>query len=110
MFVGVLELRFDLAQVGRGGAPLDKKAKRSRVRSVVSRLRARFDVAVAEVEAQDDPGRAIIGLSTVSSDSAVVDSVLSRARDATESQLAGEAELYEAHLEIMNVSFEHRRP
>lgn len=110
MFVGALELRFDLGLAGRGGARVDKKHKRSRVASLIRRLRDRFEVSVAEVADQDRADRMTIGVSAVSGDATVVDSVLARVRDAAERHLLGEAELVEAHLEIMNVSFEHRRP
>jgi uncharacterized protein YlxP (DUF503 family) len=69
------------------------KAKRSYVRPIVAALR-RLDVAVAEVGALDLPGRAEIGVATVSAEPAHVRDVL----DACERLVAGrpEAELLSA--------------
>lgn len=109
MFVGVLELRFSIVEADGAGRP-SPKVKRSVARSLVDRVRARFDVAVAEVGEADEPRRLVVGFSAVGPDSGVVDGVLSRVRDAAQSHLAGRAELIEAHLDILNVSFEYRRP
>jgi len=42
------------------------KEKRSIVKSVVARLRNEFNVSAAEVDAQDEHGRAVIGVACVS--------------------------------------------
>ena len=103
MFVGVLELTLLLPY-----AP-SLKAKRSVVRSVIERVRARFKVSVAEVGANDVHQRAVVGVSTVGNDSALVHTVLNQVTDAVASHAAGEAELVDIRVEVMNVSFEYQR-
>ncbi|HTK65211.1 MAG TPA: DUF503 domain-containing protein [Pseudonocardia sp.] len=72
MYVGVLEFDLLLGDVG------SLKAKRSLVRPVVSELRRRFEVAVAEAGHLDLHRRALIGVSCVAPDSAHVTEVLDR--------------------------------
>ena len=55
------------------------KDKRQVVRSLLARLRNRFDLAVAEVDDQDRWQIATLGLVCVSSSASVVDEVLTRA-------------------------------
>ena len=55
------------------------KDKRQVVRSLLARLRNRFDVAVAEVDDQDRWQIATLGLVCVSSSASVVDEVLTHA-------------------------------
>ncbi len=43
------------------------KEKRSIVKSLIARMRNEFNVAAAEVDAQDSHGRAVIGVACVSS-------------------------------------------
>ena len=54
------------------------------VRKFRDRVRARFDVSIAEVDAQDLHQRAVFGVSVVSSDAAVCDSVLAQVARAAE--------------------------
>jgi len=49
------------------------KAKRSIVKSVIGRLKSRFNVSAAEVEHQDNKRCAVIGISIVSNDSGYID-------------------------------------
>lgn len=55
------------------------KDKRQVVRSLLARLRNRFDLAVAEVDDQDRWQVATVGLACVSSSAKVADEVLSQA-------------------------------
>jgi uncharacterized protein YlxP (DUF503 family) len=48
------------------------KDKRSIVKSLVTRMRQQLNVGVAEIEALDEIGRAVIALSTVSLSEAVI--------------------------------------
>lgn len=57
------------------------KEKRQIVRSLLARLRNRFDLAVAEVDDQDRWQVATLGLVCVSSSAVVADEVLSQAQD-----------------------------
>jgi uncharacterized protein YlxP (DUF503 family) len=78
MFVGVLRLTFHIPHAR------SLKEKRSVVRRFRDRVRARFDVSIAEVGAQDLHQRAVFGVSVVSSDAAVCDSVLAQVARAAE--------------------------
>ena len=57
------------------------KDKRQVVRSLLGRLRNRFDLAVAEVDDQDRWQIATLGLVCVSSSASIVDEVLTHALD-----------------------------
>ena len=52
------------------------KEKRSVVRRFRDRIRAKYDVSIAEVEGQDLHQKAVFGVAVVSADAAVCDSVL----------------------------------
>ena len=52
------------------------KEKRTVVKSVVARVRNRFNAAAAEVDDLDSPGYATIGVTCVSNDAAHADSML----------------------------------
>lgn len=52
------------------------KEKRSIVKSLLARLRNKFNVAAAEVGAQDSHGRAVLGVVCVSSDGGYVQGLL----------------------------------
>ena len=78
MFVGVLRLTFHVP------AARSLKEKRRVVQKVRDRIRARFDVSIAEVGAQDLHQRAVFGVCVVSSDAAVCDSVLEQVARAAE--------------------------
>lgn len=55
------------------------KGKRSVLQSVIAHLRQEFNVAVAEVDAQDDWQQAALGIVTVSNDQAYAHRLLERA-------------------------------
>lgn len=80
MHVGVLTLTFHIPHAR------SLKEKRSVVRRFRDRIRARFDVSIAEVGAQDLLQRAVFGVSVVSSDAATCDSVLAQVARAAETQ------------------------
>ena len=94
MVVGVCLVTFSLP----GNASL--KGKRSIVRRIVDRTRAKFNAAVAEVDALDVHRRAVIGVSVVSNDGRHVNSMLDRIC----SFMSGltEAVLLERSLEIIH--------
>lgn len=77
------------------------KEKRKVVRSTVDRLRARFNVAVAEVGDQDLWGRARIGFAVVSNDGRFVNSVLDQIRDAIDNMSL--AIVANSQIEIMHL-------
>jgi uncharacterized protein YlxP (DUF503 family) len=80
MYVGVLRLTFHVPHAR------SLKDKRSVVRRFRDRVRARFDVSIAEVGAQDLLQRAVFGVSVVSGDAKVCDSVLAQVAQAAEVQ------------------------
>jgi uncharacterized protein YlxP (DUF503 family) len=95
MFVGVLRLTFHIPHAR------SLKDKRRVVLKLRDRVRARFDVSIAEVEAQDLLQRAVFGVSVVSSDASVCDSVLEQVARAAES--AGDAVLTDRATEILTI-------
>jgi len=95
MFVGVLRLTFHIPQAR------SLKEKRTVVRKFRDRVRARFDVSIAEVGAQDLLQRAVFGVSVVSGDQTVCDSVLAQVARAAETQ--EEAVLTDRATEIITV-------
>ena len=54
------------------------KEKRRVVKSLKDRLRNTFNISAAEVDAQDIPTRAVLGISLTGTDSAFVQSVLDK--------------------------------
>ena len=80
MYVGVLRLTFHVPHAR------SLKEKRSVVRRFRDRVRARFDVSIAEVGAQDLLQRAVFGVSVVSGDAKMCDSVLAQVAHAAEVQ------------------------
>ena len=77
------------------------KEKRGVLRSISRRLRNRFNVAVAEVDAQDKWQVAVLGLGAVGSDAVSVRRVLDRAADFVESMHL--AELRSADIEVIEL-------
>jgi uncharacterized protein YlxP (DUF503 family) len=80
MFVGILKLTFHVPHAR------SLKEKRSVVRKFHDRVRAKFAVSVAEVEAQDLHQKAVFGVAVISGDAAVCDSVLEQVAHMAETQ------------------------
>jgi uncharacterized protein YlxP (DUF503 family) len=80
MFVGVLRLTFHVPHAR------SLKDKRRVVLKFRDRVRARYAVSIAEVGAQDVLQRAVFGVSVVSGDAAVCDSVLEQVARAAATQ------------------------
>ncbi len=80
MMVGVLKLTFHIPHAR------SLKEKRAVTRRFRDRVRARFAVSIAEVEAQDAHQTAVFGVAVVSSDAGVCDSVLEQVARAAELQ------------------------
>jgi uncharacterized protein YlxP (DUF503 family) len=95
MIVGVLRLTFHIPHAR------SLKDKRRVVLKFRDRIRARFDVSIAEVAAQDLLQRAVFGVSVVSSDAAVCDAVLQQVARAAES--AADAVLTDRATEIVPI-------
>ena len=97
MVVGVLRLTLYI----HGAASL--KDKRQVLRKVIDRLRARFNVSVAEVGDNDIWQRAVVGITAVSNDHSFVNEVLDKCtRDA-----GNIAEIVNREMEIETYSEMH---
>lgn len=93
MIVGLttLELRMTWSQ--------SLKDKRSEIKSLMAKVRVKFNVAIAETECHDDRQRAVIGLAVVSTERRHVDSMLNEIISFAEQNTA--AELVCSHIEII---------
>ena len=96
MHVGVARLALHLPESG------SLKDKRMVVRSVAQRVRNRFNVAVAEVDTQDEWHVATLGIVCVSSDRRHSNEMLSKIIDFIESERL-DAEVGEVELELISV-------
>lgn len=95
MFVGVLRLTFHIPHAR------SLKDKRRVVAKFRDRVRSRFDVSIAEVGEQDIHQRAVFGVSVVSGDASVCDSVLEQV--ARSAELAEDAVLTDRATEVITV-------
>jgi uncharacterized protein YlxP (DUF503 family) len=95
MVVGVLRLTFHIPHAR------SLKDKRRVVLSFRDRVRSRFDVSIAEVGAQDLHQRAVFGVSVVSGDAAVCDSVLEQVAHVAET--LGDAVLTDRATELVTI-------
>ena len=68
MTVGVMKTQLHLFGVD------SLKGKRSIVKSVIGRLKSRFNASVAEVESNDSKLAAVLGISIVSNEQQLIDS------------------------------------
>jgi uncharacterized protein len=96
MHVGVARVALRLAENG------SLKGKRMVVKSVVQRVRNRFNVAVAEVDTQDAWRVATLGLVCVSDDPRHANEMLSKIVDFIESERL-DAEVGDVELELIAV-------
>ncbi len=67
MIVGVLTAHLSMQGI------TSLKGKRSIVKSVIGRLKSRFNISIAEVDHQDSKTSAVIGISIVSNDTHFID-------------------------------------
>jgi uncharacterized protein len=67
MIVGVMTAQLSLHGIG------SLKAKRSIVKSLIGRLKSRFNISIAEVDHQDSKSIAVIGVAVASNDSTFID-------------------------------------
>ena len=93
MIVGVLKLTFHIPHAR------SLKDKRAVVRRFRDRVRARFDVSIAEVADQDLHQRAVFGVAVVSSDASVCDALLEKV--AHEASTQRDAVLTDRALELI---------
>ncbi len=67
MIVGVLTAHLSMQGI------TSLKGKRSIVKSVIGRLKSRFNISISEVDHQDSKTSAVIGISIISNDSHFID-------------------------------------
>ncbi|MHC4194274.1 MAG: DUF503 domain-containing protein [Planctomycetota bacterium] len=67
MIVGVMRTQLHLHGIG------SLKEKRSIVKSVIGRLKSRFNISIAEVDHQDSRNSAVIAIVTVSNETGLID-------------------------------------
>jgi uncharacterized protein len=102
MVVGVLRL----ALVIRGARSL--KDKRHALRRIIDRVRARYNVSIAEVGDNDIWQRALVGVTAVANDRSFVNEVLDKVvRDV---EMLGVADLVGREMEMETYSEMHERP
>ena len=98
MIVGVARLKMRI----HGNHSL--KGKRRVVKSVISQIRNRFNVAASEVDDHDLWQQAEIGIAAVGNEHAVVNSALDKILDFVER--VSEAEIVNSSLDIINLGRE----
>jgi len=67
MIVGVLTAHLSMQGI------TSLKGKRSIIKSVIGRLKSRFNISISEVDHQDSKTSAVIGISIVSNDTHFID-------------------------------------
>lgn len=95
MVVGVCRLRLRLHAVA------SLKQKRGIVKKIIGRVQSRFDVAIAEVECNDQLLVAVLGIAAVGNERTHVNSVLDRVLNFIDSLYL--AEPAEQHIELMHL-------
>jgi len=95
MVVGLLKMSMVIPE------NMSLKGKRRVVKSLLSRLRSRFNIAAAEVEDNDLWQRAGLGVALVGNDRRFINSALDKVLNYVERE--SEAEVIESHMEILNV-------
>ena len=70
MVVGICRVTMNI------GGSFSLKDKRSVVKSIINRIRSRYNVAIAEVSLNDNWRRAVLGIACVSNESAHADKML----------------------------------
>jgi uncharacterized protein YlxP (DUF503 family) len=84
------------------------KEKRGVVRSVIGRLRNRFNVSAAEIGGQDTWQRAVIGIATTGNDRTYVRGQLQRALEFIEDMHL--AEITGSDVELLELCYDEREP
>jgi hypothetical protein len=84
------------------------KEKRGVVRSVVQRLRNRFNVSVAEIGGQDTWQRAVLGIASTGNDRTYVRGQLVKALEFIEDTHL--AEVTDSDIEVLELCYEEREP
>ena len=94
MFVGVLRLTLYLPDPG------SLKSKRHLLRSAIDRVKARFNVSVAEVAENDLWQKSVVGVAAVGNDRAFVNETLDKVADFVGGMHGGQLQIVDRALEI----------
>lgn len=95
MFVGVLRLTVHLP------APGSLKSKRHLLRSAIDRVKARFNVSIAEVAEHDLWQKSVVGVAAVGNEHAFVNEVLDKVADFVSSMHGGQILVTGRDIEIV---------
>ena len=95
MFVGVLRLTLHLPEPG------SLKSKRHLLRSAIDRVKARFNVSIAEVAENDLWQKSVVGVAAVGNDHAFVNETLDKVADFVASMHGGQLMLTGRDMEIV---------
>jgi uncharacterized protein len=94
MFVGVLRLILYLPEPG------SLKSKRHLLRSALDRVKAKFNVSIAEVGGNDLWQRAVVGVTAVGNDHSFVNETLDKVADFVGSMHGGQLQITDRQHEI----------
>ena len=94
MFVGVLRLTLHLPDPG------SLKSKRHLLRSAIDRVKAKFNVSIAEVAENDLWQRSVVGVAAVGNDRAFVNEALDKVADFVASMHGGQIQIIDRSLAI----------
>jgi uncharacterized protein len=95
MFVGILRLTLHLP------APGSLKSKRHLLRSAVDRVKARFNVSIAEVAENDLWQKSVLGVVAVGNDHAFVNETLDKVTQFVAGMHGGQLQVTDRALEIV---------
>ena len=95
MFVGVLRLTLHLPDPG------SLKSKRHLLRSAIDRVKAKFNVSIAEVAENDLWQRSVVGVAAVGNDHAFVNEALDKVADFVASMHGGQIQVTARDIEIV---------
>jgi uncharacterized protein len=96
MFVGVLRLTLHLPDPG------SLKSKRHLVRSAIDRVKAKFNVSIAEVAENDLWQKSVMGVAAVGNDHAFVNEALDKVADFVASMHGGQIQVIGRDIEIVS--------
>ena len=94
MFVGILRLTLHLPEPG------SLKSKRHLLRSAIDRVKARFNVSIAEVGENDLWQRSVVGVAAVGNDHAFVNETLDKVAGFMASMHGGQLLVTDRQMEI----------
>ena len=98
MFIGVLRLTLHLPDPG------SLKSKRHLLRSALDRVKARFNVSIAEVGDNDLWQRSVVGVAAVGNDRGFVNEALDKVADFVASMHGGQIQILDRSLAIESFS------